>query len=209
MKGIFTYNADIDKTAYLNWRTEKHNAIGNMISLADGYFKSAIKLSESLLNNNVNKDADVIIFPMLFSVNHGIELYLKVLIWEYNILLKNDKKFEKHHNIRQLYNVVEKRMIEFETDKDKRKQFRKLTLGLRYYIDELYENMEVGENNKDNMDFSRYPFNRSFENHFYTVDYINKVVDLENFEIRFKEIGENLNSITSCYLYDYINCDYE
>ncbi|MCH4888946.1 hypothetical protein EZV73_15235 [Acidaminobacter sp. JC074] len=208
MKGIFTYNSDVNKTAYLNWRTDKHDALGNMISLADGYFKAAITLSENLLNDNRNKDADVIIFPMLFSVNHGIELYLKVLIWEYNILLKNDMKFDKIHDIKQLYNVVEKRMIAFEGDKDQRKKFRQLTLGLKKYIDELYENIELREKSNDNMDFSRYPFNRSFENHFYADDYMNKVVDLENFLIRFKEIGENLDSITSHYLYDYIQSDY-
>ena len=210
MKEIFTYNADINKTAYLNWRTDKHDALGNMISLAEGYYKSALKLAETLISDNRNKDADVIIFPMLFSVNHAIELYLKVLMWEFNIMMEREEKFERHHDIKQLYNVVISRMTEFEIDKERRKEFKRLTAGLKSYLDELFEKIKLDSDiRKDSMDFSRYPFNTAFDNHFYTRDYNNKVVDLQNFHIRFKEICENLDTIATHYLYDHIQYQWE
>ena len=44
MKKIFSSNADINKTAYLNWRTDKHEPIHNFQVLANGYLKAAIDL---------------------------------------------------------------------------------------------------------------------------------------------------------------------
>lgn len=58
------------------------------------------------------------------------------------------------------------------------------------------------------MDFSRYPFNTKYVNHFYIDDFDNVVIDLENFLLRFKEIGTNLNRIAEHYLYDFLEADY-
>lgn len=44
MGRIFEYNKDIDKTAYMNWRTKQDQPIHDMIMLADGYIKAAIML---------------------------------------------------------------------------------------------------------------------------------------------------------------------
>ena len=38
-----------------------------MMILADGYMKAAIILAQDCLQNNVDKKADVVVFPMLFS----------------------------------------------------------------------------------------------------------------------------------------------
>ena len=77
MEQVFSYNADIEKTAYMNWRTRQHQPIHDMIIIADGYIKSAIMLSEDCLQDNKDKKADIVVFPMLFAANHAIELYLK------------------------------------------------------------------------------------------------------------------------------------
>ena len=37
MKEIFSYNVDVNKTAYMNWRTKYHEQIHNMIVIADGF----------------------------------------------------------------------------------------------------------------------------------------------------------------------------
>ncbi|HVV55193.1 MAG TPA: hypothetical protein VHC47_07710 [Mucilaginibacter sp.] len=51
------------------------------------------------------------------------------------------------------------------------------------------------------MDFSRYPFNTKYEQHFY-VDIVGNVeVDLENFVSRFEIIHQNLENLWS-FLYD-------
>ena len=77
MEQVFSYNADIEKTAYMNWRTRQHQPIHDMIIIADGYMKSAIMLAADCLQDNKDKKADIVVFPMLFAANHAIELYLK------------------------------------------------------------------------------------------------------------------------------------
>jgi len=39
MKDIFSYNVDINKTPYMNWRTDKHDYIKNIITVADGFME--------------------------------------------------------------------------------------------------------------------------------------------------------------------------
>ena len=50
--------------------------------------------------------------------------------------------------------------------------------------------------------FQRYPFDQKYVPHFYISEFDNVVVDLENFVERFKDIGKNLNLLSTYYLYD-------
>ncbi|HBJ1649821.1 TPA: hypothetical protein LA460_000610 [Clostridium botulinum] len=118
MKDIFSYNLDIDKNAYMNWRTNKHEHINNMIVIAKGFMMSSIILAEQMLNNNTNKNADIVIYPILFNANHAIELYLKAISWTLNVILDKDKKIEGSHDIKQIFNVVCLRVNEFEKSKN-------------------------------------------------------------------------------------------
>lgn len=210
MKDIFSYNIDINKNAYMNWRTNKNENINNMIVIANGFMLSSIMLVEQTLNSNINKNADIVVFPILFNANHAIELYLKAITWTLNILLDKNEKIEGSHNIKQIFDVVCSRVNEFEKSKERKEQFKKLTFNLKEYLNELYIKIEDKSitKSKDNMDFSRYPFNTKYTNHFYINEFDNVVVDLENFLIRFKEIGTNLNSIAEHYLYDFLKADY-
>lgn len=209
MKDIFSYNIDIDKNAYMNWRTNKHEYISNIIVIAKGFMMSSISLAEQMLDNNNDKKADIIIFPILFNANHAIELYLKAITWTLNVILNKDEKLEGSHDIKQIFNVVCSRVNEFETHKERKEQFKKLTINLKEYMNELYKKIEDKSNGKykDNMDFSRYPFNTKYINHFYIDDFDNIVIDLENFVLRFKEIGTNLNMIVEHYLHDFLEAD--
>lgn len=72
MEKIFSYNVDIDKTAYMNWRTRQHQPIHDMMIIADGYMKAAIMLAQDCLQDNMDKKADIVVFPMLFSANHNL-----------------------------------------------------------------------------------------------------------------------------------------
>ncbi|WP_346891224.1 hypothetical protein [Clostridium sp. UBA3887] len=206
MKNIFSYNANINKNAYMNWRIDKHEYISNMIKIAEGYMKSSIILCEEMLGNNWRNDADIVIFPILFNANHAIELYLKSITWTLNILLKENRKIEGQHNIQQIFNTVKKRVDKYEETKERKRVFKELTNNLQEYIDELFGLIKTnsGKDNKDKMDFSRYPFDQNYNNHFYAETFDNVVVDLENFVQRFKEIGENLKMISEHYLYDHL-----
>ena len=55
MEKIFSYNVDIDKTAYMNWRTRPHQPIHDMMIIADGYMKAAIMLAQDCLQEDVYK----------------------------------------------------------------------------------------------------------------------------------------------------------
>ncbi|MGH4121718.1 MAG: hypothetical protein ACREV6_02075 [Clostridium sp.] len=209
MKDVFSYNISIHKNAYLNWRTEKHSHIDNMITIAEGFMKSSILLTEQSLNDNRDKKADIIIFPILFNANHGIELYLKAITWSLNVLLENDVKIEGNHDIKQIFTIVCSLVNKFEKEKENRDEFKKITMNLKEYLDELYKKIEPKScgKHKDNMDFSRYPFSQKYINHFYIDELDNVVIDLENFLERFKEISDTLNMIANHYLYDYPKTD--
>ena len=205
MKDIFSYNRDIDRTAYMNWRTKKHSPIHNMIIMADGFMESAIILAEDALNNNIDKRADITIFPMLFNANHGIELYLKAIAWTLNILMESEYKVEGNHNIKQILNTVKSKVLKFESEQEKKARFFQLIDNLEGYVSELSEKIELAETKKkDNMDFSRYPFTNNYISHFYISTFDNVPIDLENFIIRFRDIKKNLNLIACHYLYDYL-----
>ena len=170
MGRIFEYNKDIDKTAYMNWRTKQDQPIHDMIMLADGYIKAAIMLGEDCLENNIDKIADIIVFPMFFSANHAIELYLKSINWSLNMLLDKNETYCGGHDIRQIWNNVKKRMTEYEKNKNNRTQFKEMTRELDDYISELYGKIDTEHNDNvrmKNMDFSRYPLNSNKEEHFY------------------------------------------
>ena len=209
MKDIFSYNADVNKTAYMNWRTSHHDHIYNMIVIADGFMNSAILLAEAALVDNWDKKADSFIYPIIFNANHAIELYLKATVWTLNILLDNQQKIEGQHDIQQILQTVIKRVQEFETDKEKRKQFNNMINGTKFYVDELFEKIATQneKKKKDNMDFSTYPFEQKYMPHFYITEFENVVVDLENFVQRFKEIGENLRLISTYYLFDILEAE--
>lgn len=89
MKDIFSYNVDINKTAYMNWRTDKHDHIKNIITVANGFMESSLISAKEVVNNNHSKRADIVIFPILFNANHAIELYLKAITWTLNVLLES------------------------------------------------------------------------------------------------------------------------
>lgn len=203
MKKIFSYNSDINKTAYLNWRTMHHQPIHNMNVLAEGYFDSAILLSKCCLEDNNDKKADVIIFPMLFSLNHGIELYVKSICWSLNILLDSEKKFKKSHNIKEIWEIAKGKIKTFGFANDRpRETFEEMIIVLDNYLDELTSKIKTDETNNNaykNIDFSRYPMNKSYKCHFYLQTFDNVPVDLENFIEVTANIKNCLNLLSGYY----------
>lgn len=199
MKNIFTANSSIHKTAYLNWRTSKDESIENMLVLADGFLCSAIELSKVCIKDNTDKKADILIFPILTNANHGIELYLKAMIWTINILTGSEFKIEGQHNIKQMYETVQAKILDLK-GVEWLQHFKDENQSLTEYIEELFS--LLGQKGKSsNMDFSRYPFTSRYENHFYIDCLKNVVIDLENFIIRFETIKEVLDNIASYFFY--------
>lgn len=175
--------------------------IHDMMIIADGYMKAAIMLAQDCLQDNMDKKADIVVFPILFSANHAIELYLKSINWSLNMLLNEKESFCGGHDIRQIWHTVKKRMISFESDKDQRKQFKEMTKELDDYILELYDKIDKDHNANAKMKNMVFHGIRLIQmtNIFYIENYGNEVVDLEMFVEIFKKIGDNLNCIAGYY----------
>lgn len=200
MKAIFSYNNDINKNAYMNWRTNRFDHIHNMHVIADGFMNSAITLAQACLKDNRDKKADMLIFPILFNLNHGIEVYLKAMCWNLNQLLNKAKTFEPSHNLKNLIKETKKLIVEF----DNRTEALQWSLQLEKYIDELYTKIEtVKDNGKKVYDitFARYSLTRDLEPQFYITEFNNVVIDLENFVLFFNDVYRDLDNMSS-YLLD-------
>lgn len=206
MKGIFSYNVDIEKNAYLNWRTHRHEHIHNMIVLANGFMSSSLFLTKQVLIDNRDKKADSLIYPILFNINHGIELYLKAISWSLNILTKTGKEFRTNHHLNELLQDVKSLVYLFESDTEKLKEFATRIKPLENYINELYSKIEkVKPDGKKfySIDFSRYSLTLQGEPQFYINELDNVVVDMENLFEVFGQIHKSLDGIASHYLWDY------
>lgn len=207
MKKIFDYNININKTAYMNWRTDSTDPILNMNIIASAYFDSALTLLNSCLEDNYDKKADVLIFPVFFSINHGIELYVKSIFWSMNKLLGYNKPYPSNHNIRCIWYAAKDKIVKYGFGYGHEKNdFEKMIVTLESYLNELYENIMVDEK-KDinkayhNIDFSRYPLNNKYEDHFYLKECENVVVDLEYLFDVVTNIKKCLSSLADYYYY--------
>jgi hypothetical protein len=207
MKSIFSYHDhDFRKAAYLNWRIEENYDIGNMIAIADGHLSSSIELARVCLKNNKDKKADKLVFPIFANANHGIELYLKSLIWILNKLTKSRFKIEGTHDIQQMLKTVQAKILKYK-GQSWVDHFNQANAGLIRYIDELYSYLE-GDSSNSKMDFSRYPITSKYEDHFYVNYKGNVVIDLENFVTRFEQIREALDERVSYFFHQELNGDW-
>ena len=196
---IFCRNEDYRKIAFMNWRMSHGSDISSLLEMANGFMSSAIELAKFCIEDNDDHKADALIFPVLTNVNHGIELYLKGMIWTVNELTHTGFKLERlGHNIQEMYHLLRTKLNNFK-GVEFQKHFDELTIELRDYIDELFK--KIGATRKShNMDFSRYPMNINYERYFYAAEYKNVEVDLENFINRFELIHKTLENFSS-YLY--------
>ena len=200
MSEIFKGNPiTFEKTAFLNWRIYRNDEIGNILSLAEGFLFSSINLLKLCISNNRDNKADVLIFPILTNMNHGIELYLKALIWTINKLKKSEEKFPKTHNLKTLMNESLKRIKEIEGD-NSFKYFSQSTAELQSYISELYEKINT-DGKSDNIDFSRYPITTKFKNQFYVAKKENVEIDLVHLLTVTKKILDSLDDRVGYFYY--------
>lgn len=199
IKPIFSKNEYIDRMSFLNWRIQECGDFDNLRNIADGYFLSATELIKNSLARNYDKRADILIFPILTNTNHAIELYLKALTWMFNSLLKKDKRAEGSHNIKQIYETLIPKIKEFDTDLAG--YFNILNKNLKSYISELYERIGASST-KDKLDFSRYPFDKNYQNHFYVNSTPAIEIDLDNLLKRLKIISSKLDEFYTYVYYE-------
>lgn len=192
LPSYFDFTGDIKRTAYLNWRFDLFRDLENQFyDMAKGYFETSLALIDCCLSDNSSHKADLWIFPIVFNVVHGIEVYLKGFNSQYRILakLKKDEyqatKIEGKHDIKQLCQVALS-MAKANHDKD---LLLELTF-IRKFIEILYANT-------DDMTFARYPVTSKGEKHFYVKQKDNVTIDLDVFKQWVIRVFRILDSCTS------------
>ena len=97
----FEFSGNIENSAYLNWRFDFiRNTENQFYEMGKAYFETAITLIDDCLNDNIDKKDDIWIFPILFNVVHGTEIYLKGFNSQIRILDKIEKQeYQESKNI--------------------------------------------------------------------------------------------------------------
>ncbi len=196
LPNYFKFQDNIQQTAYLNWRFDRHDKIeSQFFNLAEGYFAVAIHLIAECLKDNYSRKADIWIFPILFNIVHGIEIYLKGFNSLYPIYIKlnnygesGDSSIEGNHNIHQLCNVA----ISKVKNSSEKEFFADLKF-VKKFIDILYANT-------DDMSFARYSMSKDNQQQFY-VSSTNVTIDLPTLYIWATKVSQILENICSSVYY--------
>lgn len=173
---IFQYNVDIDKTSYLNWRAGfAHTSRRQFVIIGEAFFSTAYNLLQQCLIDNRDRKADSWIFPIMFNIVHGIEVYLKAINAALSVVLRKNRDIsEGGHDLKALCGTARNLIIEYKTA-NKNITTSQIFEGIKVvekFISNIYEKT-------DDMTFARYPLAKNKQGHFYIETFDNEVVDLE------------------------------
>ena len=169
-----------------------YNGFPNIHTYQFGYYQAVITLIESVKKSSYNIDA--LVYPIVFSARHAIELFLKLQVYRLRDINKevNGKQFESRlesiHSIKELWN-------EFKELTKIDKRYEPYIEKLEDYIIDFYEVDDTGQT-------FRYPFDTEDVRHLTDLGCIN----IEIFGTRFNEmykIIEELVQLTSLLRYEY------
>ena len=179
MDSIFQYNQNVEKTAYLNWRSNKYtNQRRQLVVMGDNFFSSAYNLLQQCINDNGDKKADSWIFPIMFNIVHGIEIYLKAINVILNIVLnEQNQAIQGGHNIKQLCQTSKNLILKYK-NKSKNETTDQMWTAIKV-IENFIENIYI---KTDDMTFARYPMDKNKNGHFYIQALDNSVIDMELLE---------------------------
>ncbi len=192
LETIFQYNADISKTAFLNWRAQfTFTKRSKFVVMGEAFFSTAYNLIQQCLLDNTDKKADSWIFPILFNIVHGVEVYLKAINVSLSFIQNKERKItEGKHDIKKLCATAKNLIINLKTG-NKNKTTEDMFAGIKVverFINNIYEKTE-------DMSFARYPFSNKEDNHFYVNTSQNEVIDIENLSNQIIYIYKLLNFI--------------
>lgn len=179
MDSIFQYNQNVEKTAYLNWRSNKYtNQRRQLVVMGDNFFSSAYNLLQQCINDNGDKKADSWIFPIMFNIVHGIEIYLKAINVILNIVLNEQNQvIQGGHDIKQLCQTSKSLILKYK-NRNKNKTTDQMWTAIKVienFIENIYEKT-------NDMTFARYPMDKNKNGHFYIQTLDNSVIDMELLE---------------------------
>lgn len=179
MDSIFQYNQNVEKTAYLNWRSNKYtNQRRQLVVMGDNFFSSAYNLLQQCIKDNGDKKADSWIFPIIFNIVHGIEIYLKAINVILNIVLNEQNQvIQGGHDIKQLCQTSKSLILKYK-NRNKNETTDQMWTAIKV-IENFIENIYKKTND---MTFARYPMDKNKNGHFYIQTLDNSVIDMELLE---------------------------
>lgn len=193
LKDIFITNHEPHKNAYLNWRFNKEDSNEEKFSeLGDAYFEVATHLINICIQDNINSKLDGWIFPILFDIYQGLELYLKA----YNHYLNSQKSIKSGgHDIRSISGEIFNKLMELKTNNKDNKEIEEIFEEykiIRKFVKMMYDNTTT------DVSFVRYPLNNKMEDFFYIEG--NKTIN-ENGNFYIDNVTIDIERLN-----DWINC---
>lgn len=174
LDSVFDYGSTVDVTAYLNWRVQGKTDKEQFVLLGRAFLTSAYLQLNCCLEDNSDKSADLLVFPIMFDVVHGIEVYEKAICASFSCLLGKERKIvEGGHNILQLSQTASALIDEYAVgNKSRTTEQMKSAIG---YVKNFVENIYDKTND---MTFARYPLMKNGNGHFYAETYENETIDI-------------------------------
>lgn len=140
----------------------------NYAAMGEGYKLAALRLVDSLLEDNACHDADAVIFPVLFCAHQSIELYLKAAEvavceslgtnpWTVNLLRK--------HNLECLLSSLNSCINE-----DRERLRRNSETAQLFKLIDLLKTIGDDKNGSYYVDFARYPEKQAGQSYLFVKD---------------------------------------
>ena len=155
--------------SFISWRMRDGEDSHKYAEQGEGYFVSSIILLEQCLVENRDRKGDSVIFPILFNIEQGIELYLKGFIY---LIRENGATVDfkiSTHNIKELSENFQRVISSWSSN---------YTIACRdfNYVDKLID--LLFEKTTD-CTYARFPFNNSGNGHFYVNSDKNIIIDMK------------------------------
>lgn len=213
---IYKGPGGINSHAYLNWRYSKFANDEHIMldTMSESYFNSSQILLDAIINDNTDKKADSIIFTILFSFNHYIELKIKAIINCFVYLDKDNKRlkeilqkeengeqyflpFPEGHKISEMKSDLIKIVKDsnLQTIEKTEKRFK----YLKSYMDQLNK-YQILKDSK-HLDFARYPMKIGNDKYFYADTTENVTISLHNFKSISAKVEQELSGLYNQLLY--------
>ncbi|WP_294905579.1 hypothetical protein [uncultured Eubacterium sp.] len=157
--------------AFLNWRfddsmgkNDKNNPlqkINDNFEMGKAYIADAIITLYSIIKSrNTSSVADTLIFPVLFNIWHGIELWLKCSINILNCITNIENKNINTHDIYKLFDILKEKLVELKLNQTAETALTELELLINEF-----------RRVNAHFDFARYSFDTQGNFQFYNAPF--------------------------------------
>lgn len=156
--------------AYMTWRMHERGKSHKYKEQGEGYFVSSIILLEQCLIENRDRKGDGLIFPILFNIEQGIELYIKALIY---LSSENGASIAfrvMNHDIRTLRSEFGNMIMSYDNN------LANTALRDFDYLDKF---MGLLFEKTSDCTYARFPYDSSNNEHFYVDASENIIVDMK------------------------------